>query len=87
MMSPEERSIEDLRAVYEAEKKAGRREPQGQLANRRVDLLRQAKTWESAEMRQKAAELIEETARWLRWAGDKQKVAQRLNELEELRRR
>jgi ADP-heptose:LPS heptosyltransferase len=48
-----------------------------------VDLLRKAKEWQSAEMRRKAADLIEETAGWLPWS--KQKRAERLKKLEELR--
>jgi CRISPR-associated protein Csm5 len=82
-MSEEERAIDDLRRIYERDKNAGRREPQGELANRRVDLLRKAKEWQSAEMRRKAADLIEETAGWLPWS--KQKRAERLKKLEELR--
>ncbi len=49
------------------------------------ELLRQAKSWQSAEIRRKAAELIEETVRWLDWGGNKQKRAERAKELEELR--
>jgi CRISPR-associated protein Csm5 len=85
-MSDEERAIEDLRALYERDKNAGRKEPQGELASRRVNLLRQAKGWDSAEIRRKAADLIEETARWLPWGGNKQKVAERLKNLGELRK-
>lgn len=84
-MSEEEHAIEDLRAIYEADKKVNRKEPQGELAGRRVGLLRQAKAWESAEMRGKAADLIEETVRWLPWP--KQKRADRMKELDELRNR
>src|SRR5207247_2234120 len=68
-MSEEERAIEDLRGVYEADKRANRTEPGGELASRRVELLKQAKTWESAELRRRAAALIAETTQWLPWGG------------------
>jgi CRISPR-associated protein Cmr6 len=86
-MNPEERAIEVLREIYDRDKSAGRKEPGGELNNRRVELLRNAKNWESSELRRKAADLIDETLRWLPWAGNKQKVAERRNELEELRSR
>ncbi|MEW5977190.1 MAG: RAMP superfamily CRISPR-associated protein [Acidobacteriota bacterium] len=82
-MSPEERAIEDLRVLYDGEKAANRKEPQGELAQRRAELLKQAKSWSAAEMRRKAAELIEETTRWVPWP--KKKQTERQKELDELR--
>lgn len=82
-LSREERAIKELRASYERDQAAGRREPQGELASRRVDLLRQAKSWESAELRSKAADLIEETVRWMDWP--KRKREDRNRQVRELR--
>lgn len=83
-MSSEERTIEKLRRIYEADKAANRREPQGELANCRAELLREAATWESNEMRRKAAALIEETISLIPWP--KKKRAEREKELDELRK-
>lgn len=82
-MSPEEREVESLRQLLEANRAAGRKEPQGELAGRRVALLRAAREWESEALRQRAADLIEETARWLPWP--KRKRDQRREELRALR--
>jgi len=82
-MSLEERVIEKLRALFEEEKATGHKDPAGSLANQRVELLRQAKGWQSPELREKAAGLIEETLQWLDWP--KKKREERNREIQELR--
>jgi CRISPR-associated protein Cmr6 len=77
-MSPEEREIETLRSRFEADKAAGGPEPQGELASLRVELLRNAQQWESTELRRQAAELIEETERWLSWPKKKRDERRRM---------
>ena len=84
-MSKEERAIHELRVLYERERGTGHMNPGGELANRRVALLKQARDWESAEMRRGAADLIRETLEWIPWGGNKEKRAERARELEEMR--
>ncbi len=50
--------------LFEQEKAAGRKEPQGRLANETANLLREAKAW-SAEFRLQAADLAEKIYRYL----------------------
>jgi len=81
-LSPEERAIEDLRKIYEADKAANRRDAGGELANCRIELLKRAKEWQDPELRRKAADLISQTTKLIPWP--KKKQADRAKELEDL---
>jgi len=83
-LSKEERVLERLRELIERDRKAGRKEPGGELNDLRIKLLKEARDW-SPEMRLRAALLIEETLQVLKWPGNKEKQQMRTKELEELR--
>ena len=74
-MSEEERKIEDLRELYEKEKAAGRLQPQGPVAERRVKLLQEALQWEDPELRRKAGELLRQIAKDLKWPRRREREA------------
>lgn len=82
-MSDEERQIEALRVVFKRERASGQPNPSGPLANERINLLRSALDWESTTPRVQAAELIEDTVRFLPWS--KKTKRQRQEELARLR--
>ena len=63
-LPPEARRLKALEMLFEQEKAAGRKEPQGRLANETANLLREAKAW-SAEFRLQAADLAEKIYRYL----------------------
>lgn len=81
-LSPEEVIVEELRRAFEQEKASGRKDPGGTMAQRRLELLRKAASWESGDARRKAAELITETLEWMDWP--KRKREARNRELEAL---
>jgi len=83
--SPEEAAIEALRKILEIARKAGNKEPGGELNSRCMGLLREARNWESRELRRKASDLIEEAFKWLGWPGNKEKVAEKRKQIDELR--
>ncbi|HXH02920.1 MAG TPA: RAMP superfamily CRISPR-associated protein [Candidatus Competibacteraceae bacterium] len=71
-MSEEERAIEELRTWLEADKAAGRNEPQGRLTNRLAELMRQAGAWEPA-VRSQLADLAEAIYGFVGWGSGKKK--------------
>ncbi len=79
-MSPEEKLIEKLREVFEAEKATGRKDPAGELSHQRMKLLNQAQSWESSDMKRKAATLIQETVDWIEWPKRKREKRDKLIE-------
>lgn len=81
-LSAEERELAELRLLLEKDRKQGRPDPAGELSKKRSDLLRNAKSWESPELRRKAADLIQETVAWVDWP--KKKRDERNREIEEL---
>ncbi len=66
-MSPEERQIEALRALFEKEKAQGRLAPQGPVSEQRLKLLKAALEWEDPQARCQAGRLLEMIARELNW--------------------
>jgi hypothetical protein len=82
-MSEEQRAIHALRQLFNRERAAGRKDPNGPLASERVNLLRKASAWESVELRAEAADLIEQTAKYLPWS--KKSKEARQQELTKLR--
>ncbi|CAL1241053.1 type III-B CRISPR module RAMP protein Cmr6 [Candidatus Methylocalor cossyra] len=83
-MAPEELAIQELRQLFEKEKKSGNPNPSGPLSDKRTELLRTALTWESPHWRGQAADLIEETAKFLPWS--KKSRDQRRAEIAQLRK-
>jgi len=82
-MSGEERQIEELRKLLEADRKANRKEPGGVLNEKRLELLQAATGWEDPRLRKQAAELLRETAKHLPWAKKRKKqIQQQLTDLE-----
>ncbi|WP_022947124.1 type III-B CRISPR module RAMP protein Cmr6 [Methylohalobius crimeensis] len=75
-MLPEARQIHELRETLEREKAAGKLSPNGEVANQRVNLLRFALEWEDSELRQEAANLIQETLKYLKWSKKSKKERQ-----------
>ncbi|BCX88936.1 CRISPR-associated protein Csm5 [Methylomarinovum tepidoasis] len=73
-MSEEERRIEAVRALLERDRQANCKEPGGELNEQRLKLLEAALQWEDAELRRQAADLLEETARFLPWAKKRKKA-------------
>ncbi|GAB6067606.1 hypothetical protein JCM13664_09240 [Methylothermus subterraneus] len=67
-MSEEEKRIEKVRTLLERDRQANRKEPGGELNDQRLKLLEAALSWSDAALRRQAAELLEETARFLPWA-------------------
>lgn len=77
-LSPEERAeeeartkalelIDGVRKRLAQDQQNNLKEAGGELAQRRLRLLEEALTWESAELRQQAVEVLNETVRWLPW--------------------
>ena len=81
-MSEEERLMDALRNQLEQDRKANRKEAGGELNHKRVALLDAALEWTNPDLRRQAAELIEETARFLPWAKKRKKeVREKLQQL------
>jgi len=77
-LSDEEKRMRILQTFFEEAKKKNDRTPGGPLNDTRVLLLKEAQSWEKAEMRRQAAELIRETVRFLPWSKKKKKEMQQL---------
>lgn len=81
-MSEEEKLIEAVRQRLEHDRQAGRKETGGELNQQRLKLLEAALTWEDPDLRRQAAELLEETARFLPWAKKrKQEIREKIGQL------
>ena len=83
-MTPEERQIAELEQQLEADRQAGRKEPGGVLNEKRWQLLQAAQEWTDSELRARAASVIRETVRYLKWSNKRKKdAAELLEKLEE----
>lgn len=83
MLSDEEKQIFMLEKLLEKELIKGQLAPQSQLADDRIQLLRDALNWESLTLRNQAADMIEKTLKHLPWS--KKNKKQRKQEISQLR--
>lgn len=83
-MSAEELAIEAVVKQLDQERDSGTSSgPGGKLAGLRNELLNAALEWEDPELRQRAAEVIDQTVKWIAWP--KKKKAERNQALARLR--
>lgn len=72
-LTAEEKLIEECRSIFTDEQNRGQLTAGSQTAQKRLELLRTALTWENPEYRRKAAELIRETLKSLPWSKKQKK--------------
>ena len=81
-MSAEQLMVDDLRARFEGERDAGNLQPQGEVAQKRIELLKAALEWEDAEAQGLAYQLLVEIAKEMPWS--KKSKKERKSQLEQL---